>query len=215
LDSHADERVVLRQYLLGELSDDSRQRVEETLLADDDFYQELLIAEDELVDEYLAGTIPAGGRERFERHFLVTSARRRKLAFASAFRKYAAAGTAETYEAADAATAQTAEIAAATAEAETTRPFAGVSRTPADVSRPSEANAPRPATSAAPAASPSVAPIPFNARRPALIWALAASFLLAFSVILWLATRDGRAPSADPGASSPRAPGSAACAVRG
>lgn len=91
MDSHADKRSVLRQYLLGELPADSHQSVDETLLTDDDFYQELLIAEDDLVDEYLAGSLPAGARERFESHFLVTPARRQKLTFASAFRKYVAA----------------------------------------------------------------------------------------------------------------------------
>ena len=90
MDSHADKRSVLRQYLLGELPTDSQQSVEETLLTDDDFYQELLIVEDDLVDEYLAGTLPAGARERFEGHFLLTPARRQKLAFSSAFRKYVA-----------------------------------------------------------------------------------------------------------------------------
>lgn len=199
MDSHADKRVVLRQYLLGELSDDSRQRVEETLLTDDDFYQELLIAEDELVDEYLAGALPAGARERFESHFLVTQARRQKLSFASSFRKYVAAETAETAEAPDAATAQSVK----TAEAETSRPFAGVSRPSAGASRPSAgvsgpsgADAPQPATSAPPAALPSIVSIPFYARRPALTWALAATLLLAVSATYWLATRDGRAPAA-------------------
>lgn len=83
-------RQALRRYLLGDLPPDARQRLEEQLLADDALYEELLVCEDELVDQYLAGTLTADERARVESHFLVPPARRQKLAFASAFKRYIA-----------------------------------------------------------------------------------------------------------------------------
>ena len=167
MDAHADERSVLRQYLLGELPADSHKSVEETLLTDADFYQELLIVEDDLVDEYLAGTLPAGVRERFESHFLVTPARRQKLTFTSAFRKYVAAEAGESETIADEAEATAGEVGA---------------------SRPVEVGGPRPVAPSRPVV------LPFYARRPALAWALAATLLLAVSATFWIATKNRRAP---------------------
>lgn len=91
MESQTEEQKGVRQYLLGELSPDSQQNLEERLLTDSEFYEELLIAEDELVDQYLAGALTAPERERFEQHFLVTPARRQQLTFAAALRQYVAA----------------------------------------------------------------------------------------------------------------------------
>ncbi|HXM36280.1 MAG TPA: hypothetical protein VN920_13895, partial [Pyrinomonadaceae bacterium] len=63
---------------------------EERLLAEDLFYDELLIEEDELVDQYLIGELSAQETESFERHFLCTPGRQQKLRFAGALKKYIA-----------------------------------------------------------------------------------------------------------------------------
>jgi hypothetical protein len=70
---------------------ESRESLEERLMTDGELYDELLMAEDDLVDQYLAGSLSVEGLESFERNFLTTDERRRKLSFASAFRRYVAA----------------------------------------------------------------------------------------------------------------------------
>lgn len=62
--------------------------VEERLLTDDDFYQELLIIEDELIDQYLAGELTDSDKRSFEGHFLMPLERREKLRFARNLNKY-------------------------------------------------------------------------------------------------------------------------------
>jgi hypothetical protein len=80
-----------RPYLLGLLVAGARQRFEEGLLTDDALFEELLIAEDELIDDYLRRNLSAGEHDRFERHFLQTPERRRKLSFANGLNKYVTA----------------------------------------------------------------------------------------------------------------------------
>jgi hypothetical protein len=59
------------RYLLGELQDEEEKaRFEQRLLADEKLYEELLIAEDELMEAYLSGELSAGDKARFEEHFL-------------------------------------------------------------------------------------------------------------------------------------------------
>lgn len=77
-----------RPYLLGLLAAAERQRFEEGLLTDDGLFEELLIAEDELIDDYLRLNLSGSERERFEQHFLLTPERRRKLSFATGLNKY-------------------------------------------------------------------------------------------------------------------------------
>jgi hypothetical protein len=89
----AKEQIILRQYLLGELSEESRRQVEERLLTDTDSLEELEMMEEELIDQYLSSSLPAPEHEEFEAHFLATPERRRKLSFARAFNKYVATAT--------------------------------------------------------------------------------------------------------------------------
>ncbi|HEV7799236.1 MAG TPA: hypothetical protein VGO73_13840, partial [Pyrinomonadaceae bacterium] len=51
--NHHDKNAV-RQYLLRQLSDGDQRTIEQRLLTEDDLFEELEIAEDELIDEYLA-----------------------------------------------------------------------------------------------------------------------------------------------------------------
>jgi hypothetical protein len=90
LSSQTEEQNAIRQYLLGQLSPAELPSVEERLLADSEFYEEVLIAEDELIDQYLGDTLSLRDRESFEEHFLSSAERQRKLRFATALRKYVA-----------------------------------------------------------------------------------------------------------------------------
>jgi CHAT domain-containing protein/Tfp pilus assembly protein PilF len=92
---HHEEEERLRQYLLGELSsEEQQQQLEKRLLTDDSVFEELLIAEDDLIDSYLSGELIGEEKERFENHFLATEERRRKLQFSKTLRKYVAAESA-------------------------------------------------------------------------------------------------------------------------
>ncbi len=73
---------ILKSYLLGELDEEASLAVEHRIMIDDDQFEMVQIAEDELIDEYLEGTLSQAERERFESHFLSTEDRRRKLEFA-------------------------------------------------------------------------------------------------------------------------------------
>jgi len=77
-----------RQYLLGSLPPKNLAELEVRLLADKGFYEELLVAEDELIDEYLAEGLSRAERESFESHFLITPERQQKLRFSRAFSRY-------------------------------------------------------------------------------------------------------------------------------
>jgi CHAT domain-containing protein len=85
------QQQLLRQYLLGAPLDAAqRQDIEERLLTDDDFYEEIEIAEDELVEQYLDDELSADEQAQFKHHFLSTTERRQKYSFARALKRRAA-----------------------------------------------------------------------------------------------------------------------------
>jgi CHAT domain-containing protein len=82
----------IRLYLLGRLEPEHlAERVEERLMTEPDYYEELLVTEDELTDQYLSGELSAGERDAFERYFLRSPERVRRLRFAQAFDGYVSA----------------------------------------------------------------------------------------------------------------------------
>jgi hypothetical protein len=91
-DSHLNS---IRRYLLGQLTDSEREQVEARLLTDDSFFEEVLIAEDELADDYARGALSGAELAGFSQYFLASPERREKVQFAGAFRSYLAATEAE------------------------------------------------------------------------------------------------------------------------
>jgi hypothetical protein len=79
MDKHVYNGAALKQYLLGEISEEERDRIERQYLADKDFLDELLSVEDDLVDEYALGELSSNEREQFERRLLATPAQREKV----------------------------------------------------------------------------------------------------------------------------------------
>ncbi|MDQ3818242.1 MAG: CHAT domain-containing protein [Acidobacteriota bacterium] len=99
MNQHQEDQRSLKSYLLGELSqEEARRLLEERILTDDAFFEELLIAEDELIDDYLKNALTDEEKSRFEDHFLLTEERRRKLKFARALKKYVSEETFEATE---------------------------------------------------------------------------------------------------------------------
>jgi hypothetical protein len=75
-------------YLLGELSEEEEERIEQRYLSEQKFYDRLLAAEDELIDSYAQRKLSQAQRERFENHFLRSPARRERVIFAQTWMKY-------------------------------------------------------------------------------------------------------------------------------
>ncbi|HEV2765593.1 MAG TPA: hypothetical protein VGV38_21600 [Pyrinomonadaceae bacterium] len=83
-----DEEGLLRNYLMGDLDEATREQVEERLLGDDGFAERLSAAQDALLDDYVFGTLAPGERESFDRNFVFDEERHRKLTFARALKIY-------------------------------------------------------------------------------------------------------------------------------
>jgi hypothetical protein len=81
-----DERLI-RQYLLGELSEEKQARVQDRLLCDRQFFDRLVVEENELMDDYLRGALTRQSEEKFKSYFLASPERRQKLRFAKALKK--------------------------------------------------------------------------------------------------------------------------------
>ena len=79
---------VLRSYLLGTLEAEPRAKLEEGILCDPAAYDELLLLEEELIDQYVAGGLSEAERQQFETHFLVTAERQNKLRFGQLLERY-------------------------------------------------------------------------------------------------------------------------------
>jgi hypothetical protein len=78
----------LRLWLLGLLPDHESRVLEERLITDADFYEELLIVEDELIDEYIAGRLTTDERTAFESYFMNSPERQEQFRIANALRSY-------------------------------------------------------------------------------------------------------------------------------
>ena len=76
---------VLVRYLLGLLSPEDADRLDEASLVDDAIAARLRIVEDDLVDGYVRGTLAGETLARFESHYLSSPRRRERVAFARRF----------------------------------------------------------------------------------------------------------------------------------
>ena len=78
----------LRSYLLGTLEADRRMALEERILCEPDVYEELLIVEEDLIDQYVAGGLSKTEQQQFETHFLITAERQKNLRFGKLLKRY-------------------------------------------------------------------------------------------------------------------------------
>lgn len=84
---------VIRRYLLGDLPEEAQIEVEERLLADPEYFSELLIAENDLTDDYVQGSLSDFDKERAARYLLAVPEGRQKLSFAKALNEYVSEAT--------------------------------------------------------------------------------------------------------------------------
>lgn len=83
-----DEDTLIKNYLLGNLSQEEQLHIEERLFFDREYFQTLQAAEDELIDDYVYGELSTKERERFEEYYLSTRERREALKVAQALKSY-------------------------------------------------------------------------------------------------------------------------------
>jgi hypothetical protein len=83
-----DDRELVR-HLLGQLADPDAERLDELAIVDDEVAGRLRVAEDDLVDAYVRGTLEPDARLRFESYYLSSPQRHRKVSFARTFVQHA------------------------------------------------------------------------------------------------------------------------------
>lgn len=84
MDDLSSNEQLLSRYLLGQLSEADQTAVEERFLGDDDYYQQLLVIEDELRCAYAKGSLPPAERKQFEKRFLIFPDERQRVEVARA-----------------------------------------------------------------------------------------------------------------------------------
>jgi hypothetical protein len=79
-----EEQSQIRKYLLGASDPGEIELLEARLLTDENFLQEFCIVKDELVDDYVSGSLSDDDTTRFETHFLSNPRRSSKVSLAKA-----------------------------------------------------------------------------------------------------------------------------------
>jgi hypothetical protein len=70
----------LRQYLLSLVSDEEQNKIEERFFADDEYFENMLAAEDELAEAYASGELSRRERKRFDEYLLPNPKWQQKVA---------------------------------------------------------------------------------------------------------------------------------------
>jgi hypothetical protein len=81
----ADSEKLMIRYLLGDVPEDEQIRVEERFFTDDEYFEQLLALEDDLIDDYVNGELTDRERKQFEGYFLASPTRRQRVEFAKTF----------------------------------------------------------------------------------------------------------------------------------
>ena len=84
----------IRRYLLGQASPQDHAAFEEQYFADEDVFEDLTAAENDLIDDFVRGALSRDDRAQFLSYFLTTPERRERVAFARSLFEYAASETA-------------------------------------------------------------------------------------------------------------------------
>ena len=79
---------MLRRYLLGELDESAEEQVEIRLLTDSEYVRQLDLTVDEIIDQFVMGTLTEAERVRVLDHFLKSDERQAKLRFALALKEH-------------------------------------------------------------------------------------------------------------------------------
>jgi hypothetical protein len=72
------------RYLLGDLAENEQVAIEDRAFEDHNYLENIVAIEDDLIDSYVNGEIPASQRTKFENSFFSSDRRRKKVEFAQA-----------------------------------------------------------------------------------------------------------------------------------
>jgi hypothetical protein len=78
----------MKDYLLGTLEPGRRTQLEERIMCEPGVYEELLVVEEELIDQYVRGQLSKTEQQQFQTHFLITAERQQKLRFGKLLKRY-------------------------------------------------------------------------------------------------------------------------------
>ena len=81
--------ALLREFLLGNVNDEERQRIESLFLTDQLARERVLAAEEGLIDDYLDGSLTNIEREQFLKRYDATPAQQQKLKLARSIKAWA------------------------------------------------------------------------------------------------------------------------------
>jgi hypothetical protein len=81
--------ALLREFLLGKLTGEDRERIEGWFLTDSQMSERVLALEQELIDDYLEDGLSQGDKERFVSRYARTDEQRRKLRITAAIKDWA------------------------------------------------------------------------------------------------------------------------------
>lgn len=76
--------TLIARYLLGELSEEQQVEIEDRAFAHPEFLASITAFENDLIDEYVRNELSAAARQRFEKQFLASVERRKRVEFARA-----------------------------------------------------------------------------------------------------------------------------------
>ena len=82
---HIDSAALEVRYLLGELSEQEKKSFEQRYFADDQAFEELQIAEAEVIDAYVSDELSADARQHLEQRLTKSPRLRERIAFARTF----------------------------------------------------------------------------------------------------------------------------------
>ena len=75
---------LIARYLLGELSEEQQIEIEDRAFADKNYLASITTVENDLIDEYVRNELSGVERQRFEKRFLASAERRKRVEFARA-----------------------------------------------------------------------------------------------------------------------------------
>src|SRR5215213_5395782 len=80
-ESNQETAELMTRFLLGQLSDEERKTVEQRFLTDDEYFAQLLVMEDSLVDDYVFGRLNEEEQKQAELLFRSSAAAKKELKF--------------------------------------------------------------------------------------------------------------------------------------
>jgi len=84
METKASDGQLIVRYLLGDLPEEEQARVEDRAFADREYSRSIEDAENDLIDDYVRGALSNAERRQFERRFLASAERQKKVEFARA-----------------------------------------------------------------------------------------------------------------------------------